>query len=326
MKRRAVLLNLALAIVTTLLLLVVLELVSAAILATGPSPNYETDYENSLGLRDPREPADVQGDPVILTIGDSFTYGYGVSYEESYPAQLQELLRKTHPNAVVINAGIVGHDTQTAHDLLVRVYDHYRPDWVILGFHSADVVQNQVAYQGLNAGDVSAKESMQEREARIPRLYLFKEFVRQRTRTGSLVNYLYKNYLIKYVPPPDAVLSMQSGSQGEDQFAASEFFLDAIDRFLSNTETRWMMVSMLPLVRFDAFPYHGLNERLDAFARSRGIEFVDPLPAMARYSSTEFWVSKTDGHYNARANRLITELLAERLKEGGLEHPEAGVR
>jgi hypothetical protein len=47
---------------------------------------------NSLGIRDFRPPHESEGKEQILILGDSFTFGYGVALEESYPGALETLL------------------------------------------------------------------------------------------------------------------------------------------------------------------------------------------------------------------------------------------
>jgi acyl-CoA thioesterase I len=49
--------------------------------------------------------------PIILTLGDSLTAGFGVGIEESYPSQLQDLLIKNESPHKVINAGVSGDTT-----------------------------------------------------------------------------------------------------------------------------------------------------------------------------------------------------------------------
>lgn len=53
-------------------------------------------------------------DKRILIVGDSLTAGYGVSKEAAYPAQLEELLKKDHPDVKVIGAGSSGSTSASA--------------------------------------------------------------------------------------------------------------------------------------------------------------------------------------------------------------------
>ena len=50
-------------------------------------------------------------DPYILAFGDSLTAGYRLAASESFPAQLEGLLRARWPGSIVQNAGISGDTT-----------------------------------------------------------------------------------------------------------------------------------------------------------------------------------------------------------------------
>jgi acyl-CoA thioesterase-1 len=52
-------------------------------------------------------------DPVIVALGDSLTAGFGLSEDESFPAQLQAALEGRGQNVKVVNAGVSG-DTAAA--------------------------------------------------------------------------------------------------------------------------------------------------------------------------------------------------------------------
>ena len=66
----------------------------------------------------PQEPADsktkVDDRQVIVAMGDSLTSGLGVAPEQSYPAQLERLLREKGYDFKVINAGISGETSSGA--------------------------------------------------------------------------------------------------------------------------------------------------------------------------------------------------------------------
>jgi acyl-CoA thioesterase I len=48
------------------------------------------------------------GDGVVVALGDSMTYGKGVSRGEDYPAQLESTLRAKGYHISVVNAGVNG--------------------------------------------------------------------------------------------------------------------------------------------------------------------------------------------------------------------------
>ncbi len=49
--------------------------------------------------------------PILMAFGDSLTAGFGVGSEESYPAKLQDILKKNGYPHKVINAGVSGETT-----------------------------------------------------------------------------------------------------------------------------------------------------------------------------------------------------------------------
>jgi lysophospholipase L1-like esterase len=99
-----------------------------------------TIQTNEDGYRGPRYPADGNpASPVVLSLGDSCTFGFRVSEDETYPAQLQAWLREHgQSEAVVLNYGIPGYTTFQGRRLLERILADHRPDVVVLAFGAND--------------------------------------------------------------------------------------------------------------------------------------------------------------------------------------------
>lgn len=103
-----------------------------------PTPEYSVTYRfNDRGCRGPDyqvpRPADVLR---VLVLGDSYVLGVGVHEQDTFTAQLQEMLSKRADNnnqVEVINCGVSGYSTAQARLLFERLGEVYRPDLVILG-------------------------------------------------------------------------------------------------------------------------------------------------------------------------------------------------
>jgi hypothetical protein len=100
---------------------------------------------NSAGVRGSREfeatrPA---GTRRLVLLGDSFTFGEGVSDVETYAAQLSLLL----PRLEILNLAVHGY----GHDQMLLALKEeglrYRPDLVVLGFVFEDVDRNVLAFR-----------------------------------------------------------------------------------------------------------------------------------------------------------------------------------
>jgi acyl-CoA thioesterase-1 len=88
-------------------------------------------------------PIDDKTAPRVLAFGDSLTAGYGLGRDESFPAQLQALLRRDRPGARVINAGVSGDTTGDGARRLPRVLARLdvRPDLAIVALGANDLLR-----------------------------------------------------------------------------------------------------------------------------------------------------------------------------------------
>lgn len=73
---------------------------------------------------------------VILSFGDSLTYGTGTEKEQAYPARLQQLLSRT-----VINAGISGEVSKTGLARLDILLERHHPQLLILCHGGNDILR-----------------------------------------------------------------------------------------------------------------------------------------------------------------------------------------
>ena len=82
--------------------------------------------------------ARLSDDAVILTFGDSLTYGSDAAKNESYPAVLERLIHRK-----IINAGISGELSTTGLKRLPSLLDKYQPDLLILCHGGNDILKKK---------------------------------------------------------------------------------------------------------------------------------------------------------------------------------------
>ena len=109
-------------------------------------PEYTVDYTiNADGFRDAnvRSPTKPAGTIRVLLLGDSFTFGYGVDYQNIWPVLAERELRRSGYSMDLVKAGIEGMDTRSELVLLRRLLKRYQPDAVVVGFLINDLYSNR---------------------------------------------------------------------------------------------------------------------------------------------------------------------------------------
>lgn len=82
-------------------------------------------------------------DPYILAFGDSLTAGYRLAASDSFPAQLERLLRARWPGSIVQNAGVSGDTTADGLARLPRLLSALtrKPDLAIVELGANDLLR-----------------------------------------------------------------------------------------------------------------------------------------------------------------------------------------
>jgi len=75
---------------------------------------------------------------IVFCFGDSFTYGIGAGFEKSYPAQLQNILKKEGFDVKVFNFGVPGYNSSQTLHKFKKTFSQLTPDIVILMSGSND--------------------------------------------------------------------------------------------------------------------------------------------------------------------------------------------
>lgn len=75
----------------------------------------------------------------ILFLGDSYTFGWGVSESEVYVRRVEGMLRDAGRDVLVLNAGVPGFNTAQEFAWLVEHFDTFQPDRVIVGYVVNDI-------------------------------------------------------------------------------------------------------------------------------------------------------------------------------------------
>jgi len=107
-----------------------------------PGVGYYHVINNSIGLRASKEFSKQKTKKRLLFLGDSFTYGMGVSNNETFPYLVEQLLQAEGKNMEVINAGNPSKGTDYALKFYTYFGKKFQPDIVCLCFFPNDFSDN----------------------------------------------------------------------------------------------------------------------------------------------------------------------------------------
>lgn len=95
---------------------------------------------NSYGIRGPELNISGHEEKLrVIILGDSFTFGQGVDYAESYPARVGAELSKLGIDAEVLNFGVPGHSTPQSLAFARAKAAPLKPDVVLLSVFANDL-------------------------------------------------------------------------------------------------------------------------------------------------------------------------------------------
>lgn len=280
---------------------------------------YEYDIEypiNRYGLADRELTPKAAGEYRIALIGDSMTFGVGVTPEQRFGNVWFDAVKDRLPNATLWNLGAPGTGTRHHADMLAGFGREYKFDEVILA---------------LFGGNDASDNVLHTRSVRAPRLNIpvprsMLEWVQKNVHLSSFIGYYGVRSLM--------ARSLDSGERVPEAGIFSKEELEivwgaterALNRFRQACRGRPLTIWYLPSdaeVHNDVwtemrsqFGYidagrHLLRNRLAAWVSANGVSFIDTSSALDGHPYQDVQL-QVDGHWNAKGHRLVAELLARK--------------
>ena len=242
------------------------------------------DYRhNSFGFRDVEHTL-VKGAGTfrMLGLGDSFTYGVGVTFEETYLYRREGMLNDragAHPRVEVIKAGIPRYFPEPERIRLEKYGVQFQPAWVVVGFLPKDVLDT---YLGLDAARVDQAGYLKPREAEE-----LGSFGTQVYRYSHLCRVLLRSYVSWQIErkfrPRRNELFQEGGFHAKD-WVQVEREDDQMAAIAASIGARVVIVH-IPQKGPWTEKHRDPAVRLSPWAAARNVGFVDLLPAMERISA-----------------------------------------
>ena len=287
---------------------------------TVKTPEFFVEYRISdEGFRDqknhtkPKAPDTAR----ILLLGDSFTFGDGVQYEEIWPVLFEKKLSEKGFEIEVIKAGVPAYDTTKEVLLLERLFPLYEPDIVVLVFLPNDLFTNT---------PVSLEKSTAEDKT-----------VRKNDEKSSSFNLLtlYKRLLISHDWVYSKLYKMTARSQYfnstptktfRDQLVITKDLLLRALRYCEKRDAELIVLSIPQqfqvLYKANGYNFENtdveiIDNELGTFAKEKGIIWISVLDILADFSikeDTDLYY-RLDGHLNSKGNRVVSDYFTKEFIE-----------
>ncbi|MEW6246143.1 MAG: SGNH/GDSL hydrolase family protein [Nitrospirota bacterium] len=289
-------------------------------------------FSNPQGLRAPRTGESFplpQAAPWIAALGDSFTFGEEVAYEDTWAARLEKLLGGRF---AVANFGVAGYGVDQAYLRYLRDVRPWRPTVAVLGFISNNLFRSTTVYTFLNFPEwenpfskprfLATAEGLRLLNVpTIPPATIFSK--------SAITELPYLRHDMGYTP-----LEWQHEWYHSSYFArflltrfprwtplnanaSEEAVFSLNERVLRSFIEQTTESGTIPVIAYfpTAGDFHPQRPNLTGktFLQRTGIPYIDPTSCLLQVPEAERF--QPGGHYSPRGNAAVAECLAESLRQ-----------
>ena len=228
----------------------------------------------------------------ILMVGDSLIFGWGVPVEDTVSERLERALNAAQVNTEVLNTGIGNTNTSMQVAAFLERWHAFKPDLVILNYFINDAEKTPVY--------------------------------------GRSTLFDRKSYAWTYFKSRlDILLRMASAKKGWENYyrdlygdgggwPVAQAAIKTLADYCNKQGIRLAVVNYPELRQLKDYPFAEVTAKVRTTARANALPFLDLLPSVDGEDPASLWVSTTDPHPNAKANRLFATRLFEWLGSQGL--------
>lgn len=247
---------------------------------------------NSLGLRDYeysiKKPENVKR---IIFLGDSFTFGWGVSLEKLFSKKVEEMLNRKGRKVEVINMGIGNYNSIMEVELFKRKGLMLDPDMVILMYFVNDTepvprVKSNIEYFMLKNSYFMA--------------FLFDRLVKLKTFFDKDFEWS-KYYLSLY------------GQENSQNLDDNREAIRELIKICEISKIDLLIVNIPELRSLKEYQFQLATNYIEGLAEEENVAFLDLLPALVGHEAESLWVSPEDPHASELANGIIAEEIYDKI-------------
>lgn len=239
-------------------------------------------------------------------MGDSFTFGHGVSDDETYPNQLESMLNqaKQPEKYEVLNFGIDDYNTQQELALLKAKGFAYNPDMIIIGFYYNDIEIKELSPDPVKPDKVNHAQKRKKLSEVIDNLRKSSYFIRF---LSPRINALFRMTGIKHFGTSGRLDDYLS----KENLAGWRESRRVLLKIKKETQQRGIKLAIVLLV--DAFkldqdyPFRQTHKVVKHFLQNNGIAVLDLLDKLDGKNLSRYKVSLLDSHPNVELHKLYAK-------------------
>jgi hypothetical protein len=238
---------------------------------------------------------DLAGDIAIIT-GDSFTFGFGLRYEDAYVFRTEQTLQALGRPRQFVNIAEPGSDARVSLRNYLAIRDQQPHDLVLFGLHMNDLIDFPTSYVAMaGQGPIEPIGGS-----------LLLGFVAR-----TVAKRADRNAKIRELIDPAQV----DKPRFQDNMAA----IESMQRAAVEHGSRFAVVILPILVDLRAHTFEPVYAAIRRALDARGVPYIDLSRALDGESDASLWILPFDQHPNERANAAF----AQRLSEALLAEPRA---
>ncbi|MCX5696515.1 MAG: hypothetical protein NTU54_00835 [Candidatus Omnitrophica bacterium] len=260
---------------------------------------------NSVGLRD-EEHSFNKPDGVfrILALGDSYTYGLGVDFRESYLARLEDMLNKIqgrHPKVEIIKAGIPAFFPEPERIFLEHYGVKYHPDLILVAFLPNDVIDTYSGFGSLRVEKNGYLEIFSDKIF----FSIFRFLYRYSYLCRLVIRFFTPWFTLKYCHWVDVY---KNNGQHEGSWKKVESEYSNMHKIANNIGAKLVIIHIPELKRnLGDINWSYPAARLSNWCRNNGVFFIDTLVVFEKNKMNSlYW---KEGHCNSLGHKIIAETI-----------------
>lgn len=278
---------------------------------------------NSEGMRNdadfPVEP--VAGRQRLMIVGDSYSFGFGVSNEETYAYELARMM----PDWDVMNLAVSATGTDQHYLMYERQGEKYKPNIVLLGFYLLDYNRNTYSFRDYAKPMYvpQADGSLTLTHTPVPKP---EELIEQYRSGQKTIGGWHYSYLFAAI---GQILTDRVKRDRSPDSLGRRTLTGIMEKFAKRVKDNgatpvWVVFPIVDILEKEESRYQEISEFSQAEAKRLGMKVLDLEPVYRDYvakhpGAKSLWRPvEIGGHLSADGNKLSAQAIHAFLKDQGL--------